>query len=169
MAFLPSNMVYTEQLAVFLLDEWSDFSVLQSSIHECWVRRYASTLKTDVRYIPTDCYGTFPFPEFANTLDGIGQRYHNCRGISMISHGLGMTKLYNRFHNPNDVSEEMLKIRLLHSEMDCAVAVAYGWSDLVFDHNFVETNKGTRYTISEGLRSEIGKRLLILNLKRCDA
>jgi len=169
MAFLPSDIVYTEQLAVFLLDKWSDFSVLQSSIHEVWARRYASTLKTDVRYIPTDCYGTFPFPKALQELNEIGRRYYEYRSSVMNSNNQGMTKTCNRLHNPDDNSEEIVGLRRLHDEMDRAVAFSYGWDDLVFEHDFFETNKGTRYTVSEELRNEIIKRLLILNRDYHDA
>ena len=134
MGFLPSDIVYTEQLAVFLLDKWSDFAVLQSSIHEGWARRYASTLKTDVRYVPTDCYGTFPFPGLTNDIEEIGQRYYDYRAELMAVNGLGMTKLYNRFHCPDDLSEEITDLRLLHVAMDSAVTIAYGWRDLKLAH-----------------------------------
>lgn len=163
MAFLPSDIVYTEQLVVFLLDKWSDFSILQSSIHEVWARRYASTLKTDVRYIPKDCYGTFPFPKASQDLSDIGRKYYEYRLAVMKSNDQGMTKTYNRLHNPDDNSEEIVELRRLHDELNRTVAISYGWDDLVFEHSFYETNKGTRYTVSEDLRNEITKRLLILN------
>jgi len=39
------------------------FSLLQSAIHEVWIRRNASTMRTDVSYGHTDCFQTFPFPK----------------------------------------------------------------------------------------------------------
>lgn len=169
MAFLPSDIVYTEQLAVFLLDKWSDFSILQSSIHEVWARRYASTLKTDVRYIPTDCFCTFPFPKELQELNEIGRRYYEYRLYIMNHYNQGMTKIYNRLHNIDDNSEKIVELRRLYDEIDIAVAYSYGWGDLIINHNFYETDKGIRYTVSEELRNEITKRLLIRNHNEHDA
>ena len=37
-------------------------SVLQSRVHEVWARFMASSMKDDLRYTPSDCFETFPFP-----------------------------------------------------------------------------------------------------------
>ncbi len=50
--------------------------------------------------------------------------------------------------------------------MNCAVAAAYGWSDLDLGHGFHETKQGVRFTISEPARREVLQRLLKLNHER---
>src|ERR1035441_4434150 len=40
------------------------------------------------------------------------------------------TKIYNHFHNPNDMSPEIMQLRSLHDAMDRAVLDAYGFLDL---------------------------------------
>ena len=66
----------------------------------------------------------------------------------------GLTKTYNRFHNPQESSADIVKLRELHKEMDQAVAAAYGWQDLELEHGFHETKQGMRYTITaQGTRS----------------
>jgi len=77
-----------------------------------------------------------------------------------------MTRLYNRFHNPDETSEDIRELRRLHAEMDQAVASAYGWRDLDLGHGFHETKQGLRYTISEPARREVLDRLLALNHER---
>ena len=84
----------------------------------------------------------------------------------MAMHGLGTTKTYNRFHNPDETSADMQKLRELHVEMDQAVAADYGWTDLDLGHGFHETKQGVRYTISEAARREVLQRLLKLNHER---
>jgi len=42
----------------------------------------------------------------------------------------GLTKTYNRFHDPDERSPDILKLRELHASMDRAVLDAYGWTDL---------------------------------------
>jgi hypothetical protein len=41
----------------------------------------------------------------------------------------GLTKTYNRFHDPDETAEDIQKLRDLHVEMDNAVAAAYGWCE----------------------------------------
>jgi hypothetical protein len=84
----------------------------------------------------------------------------------MLTRKEGLTKTYNRFHDPEEVSAEIQKLRELHVEMDRAVAVAYGWADLNLDHGFHETKQGVRYTISEAARRLVLARLLTLNHER---
>jgi len=42
----------------------------------------------------------------------------------------GLTATYNRFHDPDERSPDILKLRELHAAMDRAVLDAYGWTDL---------------------------------------
>ena len=78
----------------------------------------------------------------------------------------GLTKTYNRFHDPKETAADIQKLRELHVEMDEAVAAAYGWEDLKLQHGFHDTKQGLRYTISEAARREVLDRLLRLNHER---
>ena len=84
----------------------------------------------------------------------------------MLARNEGLTKIYNRFHDPDETSADIQKLRQLHVEMDNAVADAYGWTDLDLGHGFHETKQGVRYTISEPARREVLARLLKLNHER---
>lgn len=75
----------------------------------------------------------------------------------------GLTDTYNRFHNAELSDDKIGHLRELHVEMDEAVSAAYGWTDIDLGHGFYETDKGTRFTISESARTEILQRLLELN------
>lgn len=123
-------------------------------------------MKSDLRYTPTDCFETFPFPALLDGLESIGERYHAHRQQIMLARQEGLTKTYNRFHNPDEASADIATLRELHVEMDTAVAAAYGWSDLELGHGFHETKQGIRYTISEAARREVLARLLKLNHER---
>lgn len=78
----------------------------------------------------------------------------------------GLTSTYNRFHNPKESVEDIVRLRELHVEMDRAVASAYGWSDLELGHGFHEMAQGIRFTVSESARREVLSRLLKLNHER---
>ena len=84
----------------------------------------------------------------------------------MLAQQEGLTKTYNRFHNPEEHAEDIATLRHLHVEMDHSVAAAYGWAELVLDHGFHQTKQGLRYTISEPARREVLGRLLSLNHAR---
>jgi DNA-binding GntR family transcriptional regulator len=99
-------------------------------------------------------------------LDVIGERYHEHRRQIMLARQEGLTKTYNRFHDSDETSADIQKLRELHVEMDQAVAAAYGWTDLNLDHGFHETKQGVRFTISEPARREVLQRLLKLNHER---
>ncbi|MFM7447468.1 MAG: hypothetical protein ACKO24_02580 [Leptolyngbyaceae cyanobacterium] len=78
----------------------------------------------------------------------------------------GLTKTYNRFHEPNETAADIQRLRELHIEMDREVANAYGWQDLDLGHDFHTTKQGIRFTISETARREVLDRLLELNHQR---
>ena len=48
----------------------------------------------------------------------------------MINANEGMTKTYNRFHNHDERSPAVYRLRELHDALDRAVFRAYGWDDL---------------------------------------
>ena len=161
-----SNQVFANALNVFTGMQWEQFSVLQSSLHDAWVRDRGSYLKQDLRYTPSDCFETFAFPKITTKLKEFGEKYHSHRQSIMLSRQEGLTKTYNRFHNPEETAADIQQLRSLHIEMDNAVAVAYGWQDIDLGHDFHETKQGLRYTISETARREVLDRLLLLNHER---
>ena len=142
-------------------------------------------MRRDINYSPSDCFVTFPFPtltpETEKELETIGEKYYNQRQQIMQTTQLGLTKTYNRFHDPNDTAADIQQLRELHIQMDYAVLKAYGWlpstslrereqcglSEVeALNHNFHQTKQGLRFTISETARRDILDRLLALNHQR---
>jgi len=164
--FHPINEVYSHKCCVFSIEDWCSYAVIQTNIHEAWTRHYSSSLKTWLNYSPSDCFETFPFPTNLNCLEDIGERYYTHRQSIMLARQEGLTKMYNRFHDPKEKAADIVKLRELHREMDEAVTKTYGWDDLKLEHGFHETKQGLRYTISEAARREVLDRLLLLNHQR---
>lgn len=132
-ALLPANTVFSHKLCVFPLQTLAAFAVLQSRVHEVWAFTFSSTMKDDLNYSPTDCFETFPFPENYETdakLQVAGKGYYDFRAALMVKNNEGLTKTYNRFHDPAETSPEIARLRELHADMDRAVLDAYGWTDL---------------------------------------
>ncbi|MFB1490416.1 MULTISPECIES: type IIL restriction-modification enzyme MmeI [unclassified Thiocapsa] len=166
MAFYRQGIVLIHMTVVLALDDWRSYSLIQSELHWGWVLAYGNKLETRPQYTPTDCFETFSFPDSLDDLDTIGECYYQHRQSIMQSRQEGLTKTYNRFHNPDDTSSDIVELRRLHIEMDQAVAAAYGWEELDLGHDFHDTKQGIRFTISETARREVLDRLLELNHQR---
>jgi Eco57I restriction-modification methylase/restriction-modification enzyme MmeI-like protein len=170
MAFVDPDWICSEQVVVFAFDDYFHFALLQSNIHEAWVRRNASTMRTDVRYTPTDCFETFAFPQNVSVAnqaraERVGEDYYQHRQQMMLSRQLGLTRTYNLFHNRDCRDEDVLKLRELHMHMDNVILDCYGWSDFALGHDFHTNERGqVRFTISASARRELLRRLLELNL-----
>ena len=131
-AFVPTNFVFSHKLGVFPFDSYSYFCAMQSRIHVVWSGFFSSTLEDRLNYSPTDCFETFPFPigTELHSLDSVGSKYYVYRSHLMVRNNEGLTRTYNRFHDPYENSLEILHLRELHDAMDRAVLEAYGWDDL---------------------------------------
>jgi len=145
-----------------------------------------------MRYTPSDCFETFPFPpdfETAPALESAGRDYYDFRAALMVRNNEGLTKTYNRFHDPDERSPDILKLRELHAAMDRAVLDAYGWTDLkptcefLLDYEDEEDQelatsnqelptrhrrKPWRYRWPDDFRDEVLARLLELNRQRAE-
>ena len=112
-----------------------------------------------------------PNPKSRDMLGDLGERYHAYREQFMLSESIGLTQLYNRFHDPSDKDPRIETVRVLHREIDLAVARAYGWDDLDLEHGYYEVpylpeNDRVRFTISDRSRLEVLRRLSELNHRR---
>jgi len=162
----PIDIVFSDATVVIASESKAYFALLQCTFHENWSRINGSSMRTDLRYTLTDCFQTFSFPPNMEQIEDIGERYYTHRQSIMLARQEGLTSTYNRFHNPAEYTSDIVHLRELHSEMDEAVARAYGWEDLRLEHGFHETKQGLRYTISEAARREVLDRLLLLNHER---
>ena len=103
--FLPSGMVYSYSLNVYPFQSYAAFSVLQSGLHEIWARFFGSSMRDDLRYTPTDCFETFPFPDRWDVLEALettGREYYDYRASRAVAKNEGLTRLANRFNDPNE-------------------------------------------------------------------
>jgi hypothetical protein len=192
-SFVNPRQVLDSKLVVMPFEQARYFSVLQSSLHYHWAWRYCTTMKSDLSYMPSAIFQTFPFPIFAGNdglaLDQIGDDFHNRRSAIMRALEIGLTKLYGLFHDSDLTAAEvariskmpdqaeagyegLLRLRSLHRELDEAVLATYGWTgQFALGHDFHEVqtlpeNDRVRYTISPAARKEVLRRLLALNHDR---
>ena len=179
-AFLPSDIVYAHRLYIFADSRNAMFAVLQSRVHEIWSRFFGSSLEERFMYAAANCFETFPFPDDWETnpnLDAGGEDYYVHRAALMVRNDEGMTKTYNRFHDPYEGAPAIGRLRELHAAMDRAVLDAYGWEDLATDCEFFldfEIDEATwgskkkpyRLRWPEKVHDEVLARLIALNAER---
>ena len=189
------------KLAVFASDAYNFYAILNSTFHFLWAWKYSSTLGFGLNYSNTDVFETFPFPSglepssqgepspSSRLLDELGERLHVGRRALMTELDIGLTSLYNLYHDPGLSTEAVVKtakcsedeasrarkaieeLRDLHVLIDEAVRDSYGWGDVPLEHGFHELeflpeNDRVRYTVALAARKEILKRLLELNHQR---
>jgi hypothetical protein len=190
--FLPQGTLLAAPHLAFVLDVFGGFGILQSRLHECWVRFFASSLEDRLRYTPSDCFETFPSPQGGwvhPAVEAASKPYYEFRAALMLVNDEGLTKTYNRFHDPNhdgtgvdgrdqaDVVRDIERLRKLHAAMDRAVLDAYGWADIPTDCQFLldyeieeeeqgDKKKPYRYRWPDEVRDEVMARLLELNRER---
>ena len=173
--FVPTAMVYADSLVVFPVASYAAFCVLQSRVHELWVRFFGSTMKDDLRYTPSDCFATFPLPDRWDrlaSLESAGREYYEYRADLMLRRGQGLTATYNELHAPDVQSATVEELRALHSKMDQAVLEAFGWKgikakcDFALEYGPAEEGDGKgrwAYRWRDEIRDEVLARLVDRN------
>ncbi len=136
--WLEGHIVPDHQLIVFARNDDYFLGVLHSRAHEFWARRMGTWMGVgnDLRYTPTTCFETFPFPEPTDKQRG---------EIAMAAKRLD--ELRRNWLNPEGASEAELKKKTLtnlynarptwlanaHAALDRAVFSAYGWPEGIDD------------------------------------
>lgn len=115
---------------VFAFDDDYSIGVLISSIHGAWAHSESSTLRVDLRYTPTSCFETFPWPQpdeaAREEIGTVARQLIEQRQAVCVEQDIGLTDLYNRVDEGawSELAE-------LHRQLDEAVARAYGWESAV--------------------------------------
>ena len=169
--FVPTGQVLSETTVIFAYDDYFHFGVLSCGFHFRWAMRFASSMRTDTRYTPSDVFETFPQPPHNDAVAAVGSALDACRSSLMADRDLGLTDVYNLVHGPAERSDECIRqLRDLHVGLDLAVRDAYGWSDLDLGHGFHDVRgQGVRFTFSPETADEALGRLLELNRERYEA
>lgn len=111
--FISPYLVYSDATVVLVLNNYYEFGIFSSNIHTEWSWKNSGTMgSSTLRYSPTDCFETFPFPQLSansdkNDLEKYGFLYHEYRKKLMVSLQLGLTSLYNLF-NSRDLSDSIV-------------------------------------------------------------
>jgi hypothetical protein len=162
----PAGVVYTHAVNLIPEADLALFGLLHSEAHWWWVIERSSKMKSDIRYSPTDCLATFPFPEsFQGIRQPSAELFAN-RTILEHKEG-GITPAMNRVHDPTDLSPEVSAVREALQGVNAAVADAYGWPIAWAQLDFGDVeDRGLRFTVSEEAMNQILDAVAELNIER---
>lgn len=168
-AWATPDQMFTHNVVVFPLATSSSFAILQSRVHIAWAQHLSSGLEDRGGYRPSDCFGTFAFPEVTPglaiaSLESIGEALYESRAKYMVDTDQGLTKTYNALKDSRREDPRILELRRMHEDLDRAVLAAYGWSNIPVPA-FCPMNDGDREAI-EDFEDEVIDRLYLLNEQR---
>ena len=155
--WVPTDAIYSESTILFPTRSESLLAILNSGIHEAWVRETSSSIGKELRYSPTDCFFTFPFPP--SELTRPDTRFHALRSRLCREWGVGLTTLMNFLHDPQERRQEIEELRETFLQNDAQILAAYGWTDLSPAREFHETPRGIRFELPFDVQEEILHRL----------
>lgn len=165
-AFADPQWLIADGVVIFLKSDAASLAVLQSAIHAEWVQRHKTTMRLDTTYSVSRCFSTFPWPDIlGDELESVGQLYLDTRNRIQARLRVGLTSIYNGFHDEADTGTEMLELRDIHRRLDTIVAASFG-IDIPLEHGSHDTKQGRRFAISPTARMEVIGQLLALNRKR---
>jgi hypothetical protein len=136
-------------------DQAFQLGAMSSSIHVTWALAAGGTLEDRPRYNKSTCFDPFPFPDPTPTqrarIADLGERLDAHRKARQALHAdLTLTGMYNvlekiRAGTPLTDKERAVNekglvslLRELHTELDAAVAEAYGWPATLDDEAILE-------------------------------
>ncbi len=174
--FSNANFVFSHAVKIITFESYNVFALLKSNFHSIWAQKYCSTLETRLKYITSDAFETFPFPQSVESLNEIGEAYYTHRQNVMQNFQEGLTQIYNRFNDPEEKEESIHSLRDLQIKMDAETSYVYGWTDLQLNHDFYVVSSTLnkegkrvdeiRFTISPEAKEEVLERMLELNHQR---
>lgn len=169
--FVSSRQVFSHGLAAFATEDAAMLALLSSAPHYWWAKSRGSSIKTDLRYTPSDVFETFPLSELTGEMRELGDRLDTFRRKVMLSRDSGLTKTYNLVFDPECMGDDIDELRRIHRTIDDATIRAYRWEGRIekvggLDHGFHRVGRETRYTIGPAAQREILDSLLELNRER---
>ena len=123
--FVPVHQVLSHMLVVIATNKTSSLALHSSDFQYWWTEKYSAGLRTDLRFIPSDCFENFPQPMLTSQMDLCGLELDAFRAEVMSQRKVGLTALYNLVHSDSIADGDIERLRKIHVEIDEAVREAY--------------------------------------------
>ena len=131
-AWVDGDVLPDATIIVFARDDDYSFGVLQSRIHTLWASAMGTQLReasSGLRYTPTTCFETFPFPEPTDE-----QR----EAIALAAAELNRLREGDARTLTNLYNARPTWLDNAHAALDAAVSEAYGWAADMGDGEVLE-------------------------------
>ena len=117
--FMNENSICTDRNQIIPQGDIYDFGILNSLIHNDWMRLVTGRLESRYNYSGTIVYNTFPFPDATNeqkkSIEGLAEEILLARASNA---GMTLAELYDPDKMPEDLKQA-------HSNLDDAVDKLY--------------------------------------------
>lgn len=125
--FVDSSIHPSDALQCLDFDDEYSFGIVQSGVHEVWLRARCSTLEERLRYTTKTVFHSFPWPQTPSAAQvraivDASAAILDHRASRQVDHGLGLLDLYDALRVPGKST-----LRGLHGDLDAAVRDAYGF------------------------------------------
>ena len=118
-AWLPKDVIATDQLWVSTDAQLFDFGIVSSKMHNAWMRRVAGRMKSDYRYNPV-VYNTMVYP---SADPSAVKEIEDCAAEILEVRKAHDDKVLAILYDPDKMPDDL---RAAHSALDAAVEAAYG-------------------------------------------
>ena len=170
----PSDWIYTNQVVLIGIDREDLFPICLSSPFRSWLEAFSGGgLGVTLRLSISESIAKFPLPSASVHQDGLDAAFcFNKIAVGWSKdHQCGLTDVMNAIHSPDREDDQIAKLRSLLETIDRNVVAAYYWNDLDFAYDFRDLssapgNAQSVYAISEDVRIEALRRLVVLNKER---
>jgi len=115
-SIIRGGVIFDQKLMVFSSGDRGLFLQVQSSLHEAWVWKHSSTMRSaGVNYNNSICVEPYPFIDetkshVSETLRSTGEQYFSRRMNISKSLGVGLTIIYNLFNLRNLSYSDILRV-----------------------------------------------------------
>jgi hypothetical protein len=114
MGFLDEEYICSDSAFCIFTDSEYVFGVLNSKLHNLWVKAVGGKLKQDIRYSKDLCYNTFPFPEITEKQkQQIEEAAYDILDIREMYPEKTLADLYDPDKMPDDLREAHHKLDLI--------------------------------------------------------
>jgi methylase of polypeptide subunit release factors len=168
-SFVPADLLFGDRVVVFASDDPAMLGVLQSEVHQQWAYQRMTSQGKTPGYSVSKTFRTFVFPstpiaaERTEELRLMVSDLLATRKNLMETLGVGLTDLYNLYHDSASTNPSVRSLRGLQVSVDETVLDLYGWSDIQLDHQFREDRAGVRFTVGRKAAGELLLRMARLN------
>jgi len=170
--FYSGKAIFNKKSKIIFRSDIEFFGLLQSTIHDIWVRWCSGARGATLAYSSSKALATFPLPdEFSADFKSAAEAYYTHRDEVFLRKQAGPTEVYNLFHSEGCLDVDIVELRNLRQAIDKEIFKLYGWNDLDASLSFYNLQSlpktdSRRFTFNPEVSLELLNRLQQLNYEK---